>query len=136
MRTFINIETTNETTTWEDHNYILFGLVNELIGLGAKDDLKLVTLQLWTTYLRRNEVAFFSKKEIKLPKLGASFNRKYVCLFCACIRLIISFYTYRDACIIYNLKSTKRSVKSAKSISVGTSKKRTEKKMKVLNTFV
>lgn len=81
-------------TSYEEFNYILVGLVNELINLGAKKELKLTALQLWTAYLRLNEVAFFSRKSIKIPKLSASFRK-------------------RDAEIIYNLKAEKR--KRAKS---------------------
>lgn len=54
----------------------MVGLVNELIALGAKKELKLTALQLWTAYLRANEVAFFSRKKNALPKLSASFKKK------------------------------------------------------------
>lgn len=67
-----------DITSWEEFNYILVGLVDELIELGAKPELKLTTLQLWSSYLRLHEVAFFAKKEPKLPKLGAFFKKKYV----------------------------------------------------------
>lgn len=64
-------------TSWEEYNFILVGLVDELIDLGAKDELKMTVLQLWTTYLRVNEVAFFSRREPRIPKLGASFKLRY-----------------------------------------------------------
>lgn len=73
-----NISADNQLTSWEEYNYILLGLVNELIELGAKDELKLTTLQLWATYLRVHEVAFFSQREPRIPKLNASFKSKYV----------------------------------------------------------
>ncbi|XP_067628470.1 TATA box-binding protein-associated factor RNA polymerase I subunit B [Eurosta solidaginis] len=60
-------------TSWECYNYILRGLVNDLLSYGAKEELKLMTLQLWAAYLRRSEVAFFSKKRVELPKLGLRF---------------------------------------------------------------
>lgn len=63
-------------TTWEEFNYIIIGLVNELINLGAKPELKLATLQLWSAYLRLNEAAFFSRTSIKIPKLSASFKKR------------------------------------------------------------
>lgn len=63
-------------TTWEEYNYILFGLVNELISLGANDRLKLTTLQLWTKYLHMTEVAFISRKTPTAPKLCTSFKKK------------------------------------------------------------
>lgn len=72
-----------EITSWEEYNYILVGLVDELIELGAKPELKLTTLQLWTAYLRLHEVAFFAKKNPKLPKLGAFFKKK--CDICSAI---------------------------------------------------
>lgn len=71
----------NELTTWEAFNYILYGYVNELIELGCKEEIMLATLQLWTAYLQKNEVAFYGKKETDLPK----FNFKYK------LRLVFSF---------------------------------------------
>lgn len=63
-------------TSWEEYNYILLGLVNELIAVGANSDFKLTALQLWTEYLRRTEVAFFSKDNHALPKLGPFYKSK------------------------------------------------------------
>ncbi|XP_054726857.1 TATA box-binding protein-associated factor RNA polymerase I subunit B [Anastrepha obliqua] len=63
-------------TSWECYNYILRGLVNDLLSLGAKEELKLMTLQLWAAYLRRSEVAFFNKKRVELPKLGFRFLQR------------------------------------------------------------
>lgn len=65
-----------ELTTWEEYNYILFGLTNELIDLGAKDELRMTVLQLWTSYLRKTDVAFTSTREPKIPKLGPCYSNK------------------------------------------------------------
>lgn len=65
-----------ELTTFEEFNYILVGIVNELVALGVNSDFKLTTLQLWTEYLRRTEVAFFSKDDYALPKLGITYKRQ------------------------------------------------------------
>ncbi|XP_017474264.1 PREDICTED: TATA box-binding protein-associated factor RNA polymerase I subunit B [Rhagoletis zephyria] len=63
-------------TSWECYNYILRGLVNDLLSFGAKEDLKLMSLQLWAAYLRRMEVAFFNKKRVELPRLGLRFLQR------------------------------------------------------------
>ncbi|XP_052122567.1 TATA box-binding protein-associated factor RNA polymerase I subunit B [Frankliniella occidentalis] len=62
-------------TTWEGFNYALVGLVDELILLGAKPSLKLAVLKLWTSYLGKMEVAFFTKNNLTVPKLGPNFNK-------------------------------------------------------------
>lgn len=72
---FLRIDT--ELTSWETYNYILYGYVNELVQLGCKDELILTTLQLWSTYLRKNEAAFFGKKETNLPKFAFNHNQRY-----------------------------------------------------------
>ncbi|XP_075148080.1 TATA box-binding protein-associated factor RNA polymerase I subunit B [Haematobia irritans] len=59
-----------QLTSWEFYNYILRGYVQELLEFGAKEELKLMALQVWAAYLRRMEVAFFNKKHADLPKLG------------------------------------------------------------------
>ncbi|CAD6993652.1 unnamed protein product [Ceratitis capitata] len=79
-------------TSWECYNYILRGLVNDLLSFGAKEELKLMTLQLWAAYLRRNEVAFFSRKRVELPKLGVR-------------------YLQRDASALYNHALQRRAQK-------------------------
>jgi len=48
--------------------------VDELIGLGAQKRVKIVVLQLWATYLKKLEVAFTSKKQSRLPKLGINYH--------------------------------------------------------------
>uniref|UniRef100_A0A146MAT8 TATA box-binding protein-associated factor RNA polymerase I subunit B n=1 Tax=Lygus hesperus TaxID=30085 RepID=A0A146MAT8_LYGHE len=50
-------------------NYILKGIVDELIALGAPKQLKIITLQLWACYLRKIEMAFTSTSAPKKPKL-------------------------------------------------------------------
>lgn len=65
-----------ELTTWETYNFIIYGHVNELISLGCKDELTLITLQLWSAYLKRNEIAFFGKKETHIPKFSFKYNQR------------------------------------------------------------
>lgn len=62
-------------SSWECYNYILHGLVHELLLLGAKNNLKLVTLQVWAAFLKTIEVAFFNKTHISLPKLGMHYHK-------------------------------------------------------------
>lgn len=77
-------------TTWEQYNFILIGLTDELIELGVTPGLKITVLQLWAFYLGKAEVAFTSTEKKKVPKLARSFHKK-------------------DADIIYGkLKSRKR----------------------------
>lgn len=63
---------TKKLLSWECFNFILLGLTNEIIELGAKPSLKTIVLQLWVRYLQCVEVAFTSKKYKKLPKLNTS----------------------------------------------------------------
>nr|CAD7195926.1 unnamed protein product [Timema douglasi] len=63
-------------TTWEGYNFILKGLVDELISCGAPPNLKTVVLQLWVMYLKRLRIAFFSKKKEALPRLGLQYHAK------------------------------------------------------------
>ncbi|XP_058812256.1 TATA box-binding protein-associated factor RNA polymerase I subunit B [Topomyia yanbarensis] len=72
-----------QITSWEQANYVLLGFTDRLISLGAGEGLKLTVLQLWTTYLRRMEIAFFDKTKPEKPRLHA-------------------FYKKIDADIIYN----------------------------------
>lgn len=65
-----------QLTSWECYNYILRGFVEELITFGAKEELKLMTLQVWAAYLRRMQVAFFNRKQADLPKLGIKYFQK------------------------------------------------------------
>ncbi|XP_015597205.1 TATA box-binding protein-associated factor RNA polymerase I subunit B [Cephus cinctus] len=63
-------------TSWELYNFILIGLTNELIELGAPMEIKLTVLQLWSTYLGKIEVAFTSTEKQHIPKLARRFNKK------------------------------------------------------------
>ena len=65
-----------EISTYEEFNYILSGLINQLYLLNAKDEIKLTAVQLWTTYLRKLEIAFFTIDGPKMPRLGHSFKYK------------------------------------------------------------
>lgn len=61
-------------TTWECYNYILLGLVNELIAIGAKKELKNVVKCLWFKYLEKCEIV--PKTQLGLPKLSALYATK------------------------------------------------------------
>ncbi|XP_017057489.1 TATA box-binding protein-associated factor RNA polymerase I subunit B [Drosophila ficusphila] len=78
----------DEITSWEFYNYILRGFLQELLNMGAKPELKLMTLQVWAAYMGRMEVAFCRNNALGLPKLN--------------VRALV-----RDARIIYNHKRTK-----------------------------
>ncbi|XP_030573478.1 TATA box-binding protein-associated factor RNA polymerase I subunit B [Drosophila novamexicana] len=82
-------EEDNDITSWEFYNYVLRGFLEELLNMGAKPELKLMTLQVWAAYMGRMEVAFSKSNELGLPKLN--------------VRALA-----RDARIIYNYKKTKR----------------------------
>ncbi|XP_021931103.1 TATA box-binding protein-associated factor RNA polymerase I subunit B isoform X2 [Zootermopsis nevadensis] len=92
---------TDEWTSWEYYNFILKGLVDELIGLGANRALKIVVLQLWATYLKKLEVAFTSVTKTNIPKLGINYHP-------------------RDAKVLYGyvVKEKKRSKKKAPKRSI------------------
>ncbi|XP_046416794.1 TATA box-binding protein-associated factor RNA polymerase I subunit B isoform X1 [Neodiprion fabricii] len=97
-----NSEKTDQSaqwSTWELYNFVLIGLTDELIELGASSDIKLTVLQLWAFYLGKVEVAFTSKICRKVPKLARRYHK-------------------RDADIIYGkLKSRKRKRSRASSAS-------------------
>ncbi|XP_055528800.1 TATA box-binding protein-associated factor RNA polymerase I subunit B [Wyeomyia smithii] len=95
-------------TSWEQANYILLGYAERLVVLGAGDNFKLSLLQLWTAYLRRMEVAFFSKDKPERPRLHV-FHRKI------------------DADIIYNRKGVRRkSCSSSRNKTPASSETRSE----------
>ncbi|XP_031632877.1 TATA box-binding protein-associated factor RNA polymerase I subunit B [Contarinia nasturtii] len=107
------VQTQNsELTSWETYNYIIYEFVNELIQLGCKDELTLMTLQLWSAYLRKNEIAFFGKKETKIPKF--SFK-----------------YKHRDVRLIYSLPVKKRRPSSTTASSAGSSENLTLRQSKI-----
>jgi len=64
-------------TTWECYNLILRGLVDELIELGAHTRLRKTAFQLWALFLHKEQVAFFSRTEEKLPSLPVTFKNWY-----------------------------------------------------------
>ncbi|PSN45589.1 hypothetical protein C0J52_15087 [Blattella germanica] len=70
-------EDENEWTTWELYNFVLKGMVDELITLGANKEIKVTVLQLWTRYLQLLEIAFISKtNELCLPKLSLPYHQR------------------------------------------------------------
>ncbi|CAG5076979.1 Similar to TAF1B: TATA box-binding protein-associated factor RNA polymerase I subunit B (Drosophila melanogaster) [Cotesia congregata] len=92
-------------TSWEKYNFILIGLTNELIQVGAKENLKVVVAQLWSAYLAKLEVAFVSTHREARPKLSKKFDKK-------------------DAEIIYQKvfeKKKKKKIKYAGSVTSGSS---------------
>ncbi|XP_055588046.1 TATA box-binding protein-associated factor RNA polymerase I subunit B [Uranotaenia lowii] len=60
-------------TSYEQINYILLAFTERLISFGAGENLKLTVLQMWTSYLRRMEIAFFDKEKPEKPRLSAFF---------------------------------------------------------------
>ncbi|KAL1502183.1 hypothetical protein ABEB36_007363 [Hypothenemus hampei] len=83
-------------TSWECLNYILKGLTEELIELGAKPILKPVIKCLWMKYLHTCEV--FDLESSKPPKISVLGPKK-------------------DITILYNVKRTKRKRSRASSTS-------------------
>ncbi|XP_017023686.1 TATA box-binding protein-associated factor RNA polymerase I subunit B [Drosophila kikkawai] len=91
-------EANNDITSWEFYNYVLRGFLQELLDMGAKPELKLMTLQVWAAYMSQMEVAFCRSND-GLPKLN--------------VRVL-----HRDARIIYDykrakLKKIRKGIKSA-----------------------
>ncbi|XP_058169598.1 TATA box-binding protein-associated factor RNA polymerase I subunit B-like [Anopheles ziemanni] len=62
--------TVTKITSWEQLNHILYDLTERLIELGAPRELKPTVLQIWCSYLRHTEVAFFSKRNRSRPRVG------------------------------------------------------------------
>ncbi|CAG5020976.1 unnamed protein product [Parnassius apollo] len=50
------IEMSGEWHKWHAYNFILAGLTDELIGLGAKPSVKMKVLWIWTRYIKRFQV--------------------------------------------------------------------------------
>lgn len=111
---------TEETrlTSWEEYNYILVGLVDELINLGASYKLKKMTLKIWARYLQGTEAAFFSLHDECLPKLPANYQK-------------------RDAEILYNKhhKRRKRRRTSCSSVETAETKSSNGKADSVIKSF-
>ncbi|KAL5291965.1 hypothetical protein ACFFRR_011007 [Megaselia abdita] len=100
-------------TSWEVLNYILRGLVEELLGLGAKEELKETVLQLWAALLRAKKIAFFNKRQSELPKLGLRFCRN-------------------DAKVIYNHKVRKEKKKRERRKEASSEKRELRKQKQLL----
>lgn len=66
-----------DLTSWECYNYILLGMVQELLDMGAKSELKAMVFQIWAAFLRNHEVAFFSRHP-ELPRMPAKFEERDV----------------------------------------------------------
>uniref|UniRef100_A0A182NGG2 TATA box-binding protein-associated factor RNA polymerase I subunit B n=1 Tax=Anopheles dirus TaxID=7168 RepID=A0A182NGG2_9DIPT len=87
IRTKQKIEYAGTLTSWEQLNYMLNGLSQRMVELGAPAEFKKTVLQLWCSFLRYSEVAFFSKRIRHRPlvplksrrsDLEHIFNRKAV----------------------------------------------------------
>lgn len=63
----------NKLTSWEIYNFILAGLVNELIAIGASEEFKDVAYNIWMIYLTKLEI-LSNKNEI--PKLNALYKKR------------------------------------------------------------
>ncbi|KAL7019427.1 hypothetical protein ACKWTF_011119 [Chironomus riparius] len=83
-------ETESKCTSFEEYNYILRGLVDEILMIENVPNFKKTVLQLWITFLKYTEVAFFDQDNLAhLPKFH-------------------SFYRHQDALILYNKRPLKR----------------------------
>ncbi|XP_025191565.1 TATA box-binding protein-associated factor RNA polymerase I subunit B [Melanaphis sacchari] len=112
------LEKAKKLLSWECYNFILLGLTNEIIELGAKPTLKVIVLQLWVQYLQCIEVAFTSKKFKKLPKLNTS---------------IIDV----DCEILYGVENLKNKILSAKiGVAKENKKRRCSNKRKSLTSSI
>ncbi|XP_060842088.1 TATA box-binding protein-associated factor RNA polymerase I subunit B [Rhopalosiphum padi] len=112
------LEKAKKLLSWECYNFILLGLTNEIIELGAKPSLKIIVLQLWVQYLQCIEVAFTSKKFKKLPKLNTS---------------IIDI----DCEILYGVENLKKKILNAKiGIAKENKKRRCSNKRKSLTSSI
>lgn len=66
----------NKISSWEQMNYFLHGLTERMVELGAPPELKTTALQIWCSYLRLTEVAFFNKRQRQRPRLSL-LNQKW-----------------------------------------------------------
>jgi Zinc-finger of RNA-polymerase I-specific TFIIB, Rrn7 len=62
-------------TSFEEYNFILYGLVNEILEIEDIPNFKLTVLQLWISYLKSMEVGFFDEMVAALPKFFAIHRR-------------------------------------------------------------
>lgn len=63
----------DQLTSWECYNFILLGLVNEMIELGADPELKRTVKTLWYMYLKHLEV--IGNNDEHKPRLQAVNNK-------------------------------------------------------------
>lgn len=70
-----NLVTAQRLTSWEEYNYILIGLVDEILEIEEIANFKKTCLQLWISYLRETEAAFFSKDSAVVPKLFLKYRQ-------------------------------------------------------------
>ncbi|XP_050068756.1 TATA box-binding protein-associated factor RNA polymerase I subunit B [Anopheles maculipalpis] len=112
IRTEVAVERT--ISSWEQMNYILHGLTERLIELGAPEELKATVLQIWCAYLNTAEIAFFHKRQRKRPRLALR-NQRWD------LKLLFN----RD-----NPKKPKRKVKESDEISTKRRRKKTQEMLK------
>lgn len=62
-------------TSFEEYNYILKELVEEILKIETIPNFKVTCLQLWISFLRKIEAAFFDKEQCVAPKLFALYRR-------------------------------------------------------------
>lgn len=61
-------------TSWEEYNYILLGLAEEVANIEDNREFKATVLRLWITYLKETEAAFFNLDSAECPKLYACYR--------------------------------------------------------------
>ncbi|CAO1420883.1 unnamed protein product [Diamesa hyperborea] len=69
-----NKKSERRMTSWEEYNYILLGLTEEVSNIEDTRGLKATVLRLWITYLKETEAAFFSLDSAECPKLFACYR--------------------------------------------------------------
>lgn len=62
-------------TSFEEYNHILIGFVDEILNIEKIPNFKATCLQLWVSFLRKSEAAFFDKERTSAPKLFAVYRR-------------------------------------------------------------
>lgn len=62
-------------TSFEEYNFILIGLIDEILCIELVPNFKLTCLQLWISYLNKIEAAFVNKKKVTAPKLFATYRK-------------------------------------------------------------
>jgi hypothetical protein len=69
------IENQYRRTSYEEYNYILHGLTNEILELEDIPNFKVTVLQLWITYLKTFEAGFVDEETLALPKFFVHHRR-------------------------------------------------------------